>query len=145
MRPGGVAQLREAVAYGMLELGYAIEADAKDSKSPTGVPVRGGNRSFAPDGPVGGNLRRSIHAVAYLDGQAIGTKSTDGNSRPLPDYSPGVGIKVFVGTNADYGAYVELGTRKMSARAFLVPAMLKNKADAVNLIRAGARKHLAVR
>lgn len=139
-RPRAVQQLREAVAYGMLDLGYAVQNDAQAD-----AVVRGDNRSFAPNGPVGGNLRRSYHTVAYLDGRQIGGKATDDNLRPLPRYSPGTGIRVFVGTNAGYGAYVELGTRKMAARPALVPAMLKNKANAGHLIAAGARKHLAVR
>lgn len=140
MRPGGVAELREAVAYGMLNYGYAIEADTKEN-----AVVRGGNRSFAPDGPVGGNLRRSYHAVVYLDGERIGSESTDDNGRPFPDYAPGPGIWLYVGTNAGYGFWVEGGTRFMDARPTLVPAMLKNRAEAPALIAAGARKHAAAR
>lgn len=139
-RAEGVERLREAIAYGMLNLGLAIENDAKAD-----AVVRGGHRSFAPNGPVGGNLRRSYHAVAFLDGRQIGGDRTDENKRPVPQYSPGRGIRVFIGTNAGYGAYVELGTSRMAARPTLVPALLKNRARATQLIGAGARKHMAVR
>jgi hypothetical protein len=139
-RPAGVQQLHEAVAYGMLNYGYAIEADSKAN-----AVVRGGHRSFAPNGPVGGNLRRSYHAVVYVDGVRLGSDSTDENGRPFPAYAPGSGIWLYVGTNAGYGFWVEAGTRVMDARPTLVPAMLKNRAAAPQLIAAGAQKHLAGR
>lgn len=142
-RPRELAQLREAVAYGMLNLGHAIEADTKRE-----TVVRGGHRSFktmknADGSPqVGGTLRRSIHTAAYLDGRQVGGVTTDENGAPAPDYAAGPGPKVFVGTNSGYGAYVELGTSKMAARPALVPALLKNKGDAPALIAAGARRKL---
>jgi hypothetical protein len=142
-RPRELAKLREAVAYGMLNLGHAIETDTKRE-----TVVRGGHRSFNTDltkagtPRVGGTLRRSIHTAAYLDGKQVGGVATDENGAATPDYAAGTGIKVFVGTNSGYGAYVELGTVKMPARPSLVPALLKNKGDAPALIAAGARKRL---
>lgn len=163
VRPEARARLREAVAYGMLNLGHAIEADAK-RPGPDGVVVRGGNRSFNTDltkagtPRVGGTLRRSIHTAAFLDGRQIAagtatapTSGVDGKTakdvadsgapNTVPAYEAGRGIKVIVGTNTGYGAHVELGTSKMRARPSLAPALLKNAGDAGALIRAGVKKH----
>jgi hypothetical protein len=139
-RPREMGQLREAIAYGMLNLGYAIETGWKAD-----AVVRGGHRSFNPGGRIGGNYRRSIHTIAFLDGRQVGGKSTDENGRALPRYSPGLGIKVYVGSNCGYGFFVDQGTRKMPARPAAIPAFNKARANAGALIAAGARKHLAVR
>lgn len=130
-------QVDVAFAHGLLNVGYAIERDAKRE-----APVRGGHRSFAPDGPVGGTLRRSIHTAAFLDGERIGGSGNDENGEPEADYPAGSGAQVFVGTNVGYGRYVELGTVKMPARPFLTPALLARRQDAPQLIAAGMRKHL---
>ena len=141
-RPRELARLREAVAYGMLNLGHAIETDAKRE-----TVVRGGHRSFNTDlkadgtPRVGGTLRRSVHTAAYLDGRQIAV-AADENGNATPDYAPGTGIMVFVGTNSGYGFWVDQGTSKMPARPALVPALLKNKGDAPALIGAGARRKL---
>lgn len=142
-RPRELAKLREAVAYGMLNLGHAVETDTKRE-----TVVRGGHRSFntvlKADGTpqVGGTLRRSVHTAAYLDGRQIGGVATDENGETTPAYAAGAGIRVFVGTNSGYGFFVDQGTDKMPARPALVPALLKNKSDAPALIAAGARKKL---
>jgi hypothetical protein len=131
-------QLQRALAAGVLNLMHAVETDAKRE-----APVRGGHRSFAPDGPVGGTLRRSIHAVTYLEGRPIaGSAAADENGQRIPDYGGGGQIVGIVGTNSGYGGFVELGTVKMPARAFLAPAGDKNLADAQGLITAGAKRFL---
>lgn len=40
-----------------------------------------------------------------------------------------------VGTNKEYGIYVELGTYKMAAQPFLVPALLSKKDEVVQAIK----------
>lgn len=136
-RPNEIAQVREAVAYGFLNYGLALEGAAKAN-----APVRGGHRSFQPDGPVGGTLRRSIHVVAYLDGKRISPASADENGAALPDYVPRMGIAVFVGTNSGYGFWVHDGTRVMPARPFLAEAFNETRAEGPGLIAAGARRRL---
>jgi hypothetical protein len=136
IRPGARAQLAEAVAFGFLNFGGALETGAKGN-----APVRGGHRSFAPDGPVGGTLRRSIHAVVYLDGRRIGQTGNEAGDA-LPDYVPRMGIVLFVGTNSGYGFWVHEGTKKMPARPFLTEAFLELKGQAPALIRAGTRRRL---
>lgn len=137
VRPRELARLREAIGYGMANLGNAIEDRAKAN-----APVRGGNRSFAPGGPVGGTLRRSIHSVAYVDGRPVGATSTDENGGAIPSYPAGNGISVFVGTNSGYGGYVHEGTSRMPGRPFLTEAFLETQGEAAALITAGARRKL---
>jgi hypothetical protein len=133
--PAAVAAVRRHAAFGLLNVGFAIETGTKAD-----AVVRGGHRSFQPDGPVGGTLRRSYHTAAYLDGQRVGGELVDENGQPTPDYVPEQGIVVFVGSNSGYGGYVEGGTDKMPARPTLVPAALATRDQAPRLFEAGARK-----
>ena len=150
MYPVGIKAAREAAAYGMLNFGFAVESAWKSD-----AVVRGGHRSFNTDltkagtPRVGGTFRRSIHTVGYIDGVRIGAGTAsspnsgqDENHEPVPDYVPGSGIVVYVGSNSGYGAYVELGTWKMPARPAAVPALLRLKGQAQALIAAGAQKHI---
>lgn len=136
-RPQELQRLREAAAFGVLNLMFAIEGAAKRH-----TPVRGGFRSFAPNGPVGGTLRRSEHSVVYLDGVKIAGPDVDENGNPVPDYVPDSGIVGYTGTNVDYAVYVHNGTVKMEARPFLTEGFLEVKDQAPALIAAGARRHL---
>lgn len=134
--PEAVALLHESLAYGLLNFLFAVERSTKRE-----AVVRGGHRSFAPDGPVGGTLRRSYHAVVVVDGETIG-HTTDDNQQAVPAYGgAGAGIVGFVGSNSGYGGYVEGGTVNMPARPTLVPGLVENKRRAGRLIEAGARKH----
>lgn len=141
--PAAIKAAREAVAYGLLNFGFAVESAWKAD-----AVVRGGHRSFNTDltkagtPRVGGTFRRSIHTAAYLDGQRIGGETSDENGVAPPAYPAGKGAVVFVGSNSGYGGYVELGTDKMAARPAAVPALLGLKGEAPALISAGARKHL---
>lgn len=121
----GFAQLEVALAYGLLNLGFAIEADAKAN-----CPVRTGN------------LRRSIHVAGYRKGSRF-YGSTDENGKPIPDYAAGARqTMVVVGTNAGYGVYVELGTIHMRAQPFLGPALAANRGRAGQLVKAGMNRRL---
>lgn len=73
--------------------GAEMQAKAQQ-KAPVGTP-----ESTGIPGYVGGTLKRSI-----------GLEFTDG------------GMSAEVEPKADYGAYVELGTRKMEAQPYLKPA-----------------------
>lgn len=137
IRPAEMARFRAALGLAVLNFGHAVEAGAKRE-----APVRGGYRSFlttkrtkagergeipigADNGSVliGGTLRRSIHTAAFVDGKpVVGSGQSDENGKAVPDYAPEKGIMVAVGTNCDYGAYVEIGTVKMAERPFLGPA-----------------------
>lgn len=148
--PAAVAAAKEALAYGVLNYGFAVETAWKAD-----AVVRGGHRSFNTDltkagtPRVGGTFRRSIHTAGYLDGKLIGggtatnpASHADENGQRLPDYAPGDGIAVFVGSNSGYGGFVEAGTVHMPARPAAVPAVLATRDQAPRLIAAGSRKHL---
>ena len=118
-------RLEEALAFGLLNLGFAIEADAKAR-----VPV------------LTGNLRRSIHTAGFRKGARF-YGGTDDNGKPVPDYAGGGRqTMVVVGTNAGYGVFVELGTFKMAAQPFLGPALADNRSRAGELVKAGMARKL---
>lgn len=137
IRPREMDRLREAAGYGLLNFGLAVETASKGH-----CPVRGGFRSFNPDQPIGGTLRRSIHVVAYIDGRRISPQTEDENGTPLPAYVPRMGLVVYIGTNSGYGFWVHDGTRRMAARPFLVEGFADERGDAGRLIAAGSRRHL---
>lgn len=121
----GFEDLENALAFGLLNFGLAIEADAKGR-----VPVRTGN------------LRRSIHTAGFRKGQRF-YGGTDDNGKPVPTYAEnGRQTVVVVGTNAGYGVYVELGTIHMAARPYLGPALADNRGRAGELIKAGMARRL---
>lgn len=137
-RPSARTMLVDALGYGLLNLGFALETAMKGH-----TPVRGGFRSFDPTGPVGGTLRRSEHTVAYVDGQEIGRHVDAAADNPvLPDYVPGQGAVVYVGTNSGYGRWVAEGTSKMAARPFPEEGLADVTPQAGALIAAGTRKRL---
>jgi len=153
-RPGGQRDLRLGVAYGLLEAGYYGEDRMKAD-----APVRGGHRSFLTGahlaGPlnvsdfpgtrrakvtVGGTLRRSIHAIVYLDGVPIpGSRRVDENQVPIPNYATsGAHVILVLGTNSGYGGWVDGGTAKMPARPFTMPAVAQMSKALGSLMRSGA-------
>ncbi len=114
-----IAKMKLALAYGVLNLGYYVETQAK-----LRCPYKTGN------------LRRSIHTVAFHEGKTLLEQG------PVPDYGQDInGTGVIVGTNAGYGVFVELGTVKMSAQPFLTPAAQEGLAQAITLVTQGAQKH----
>ena len=137
MRKGELGRLKEAVAYGFVNLGLAGETAVKGF-----TPVAGGHRTFNPDQPIGGTLRRSIHCVVYLDGRRISPKSADENGEALPDYVPRMGIVLYIGTNTGYGFWVHEGTTRMAARPFVLEGWNEIKGQAPGLIAAGTRRRL---
>lgn len=113
----GYAAFRKRLASGMRAVVLDAETAAKRE-----TPVRGAYRSFVPGtSPVGGTLRRSVHSVVYLDGGMTFSHVEEGGISS--EITPAAGISGFVGTNTGYGAFVELGTRKMTARPFLAPGL----------------------
>lgn len=137
--PGGRRRIVRALGFGLLNLGLAGERQAKSH-----APVHGGQRSFDPDfRPIGGTLRRSIHTVAYVDGQEIGRDvDPEAEVKALPDYVPGDGAIVFIGTNIDYGLWVHSGTSKMEARPFLEEGLADLRGHEGELVSAGSQRAL---
>lgn len=127
----GMRELETDLAFGLYGVALVAETEAKRE-----APVRGGYRSFRPGtSPIGGTLRRSIHAVGFdPSGAKVGEDNPSG--LPLPgDYAPVAGrATCFVGTNSGYGVFVELGTVKMPARPFVLPGLDSSMANAAGTI-----------
>ena len=149
--------MRHELALGMLNVALFAQATAQQSMGNAGGPVP--HQSSPPGGPPEvqtGNLRRSLHAVAYLDGQLVGGSGTDSNGKAVPDYASeaGSGIVAIAGTNCGYGLWVEIGTSGkpngltsletgepmltggMAARPSLAPAAAEAQSRAGELIAA---------
>jgi len=95
-------------ARNMQTAAYFLEGEIKKSMKAGGG--RGKSHIPAPPGEPPhvdtGRLRRSItHEIEVTDKGVIGR----------------------IGTNVDYGRYLELGTSRMKARPFLRPGLEKNK------------------
>lgn len=128
----GWAELEDDLAVGLYAVALATELEAKRE-----APVRGGYRSFQPgSSPIGGTLRRSIHSVGFsATGRRVGESNEAGLPIP-PEFEAARGqAAAYVGTNSGYGAFVELGTSRMPARAFLAPAFDSALGRAVPIIR----------
>ena len=86
-----------------------------------------------------GTLKRSILSNWY---GAKGTRSTSwkankkGRKAGKTEIEASVKKEAIIGTNIEYAPYVELGTSKMSARAFLRPAMEANMKEIRRIFRA---------
>jgi len=131
--------MRHSLALGMLNVALFAQATTQQSMGNHGGPVP--HESSPPGGPPEvqtGNLRRSLHAVAYLDGHLVGGSGSDGNGAGVPDYASeaGAGIVAIMGTNTGYGLFVEIGTSRMAARPSLAPAAAEAQSRADELIAA---------
>lgn len=151
--PRAKADIRNAAGSGMLNMLLYGEERVKAVSV-----VRGGNRSFltgshlggplgivdpAGTGPrarptTGGTLRRSWHAIVFVDGRVYpGSRTVDENDVAVPQYQRTPGVVGYIGSNSGYGEFVDQGTGKMPARPMLVPALSDMARSGVNLFRAG--------
>lgn len=95
----------KAAIRGLVAIGMTAEGYAKE-KAPVGTPESTHKKKY-----IGGQLRNSI------------TNKVDKSE-----------MAVYIGSNVEYAPYVELGTRKMSARPFLKPAATEHSDEYKNLI-----------
>lgn len=139
----------------VLKVAFQIEAEAKRSMGQSTAAIMEGLRSglISPDAIVGakklkrtksgkfhlaslpgsppnvdsGRLRASVstnHSRSAAIRGKVGAKAKaeDGVGRPT---ETGKNFTAVVGTNVEYGRYLELGTQKMAARPWLRPAFEK--------------------
>jgi len=134
-RPVNQAQ-KALVAEGMM-----IERDVKMSMKTQGegrLYMIGKNRdiphwaSKAGDPPavLTGRLRASI-TTAWTGGQRPipDSKAQAEDAIGVPPGDPDVEFKVVVGTNVNYGVFLELGTSRMAPRPFMRPVLEQHRAD----------------
>lgn len=86
----------------------------------------------APSGDISAAIKSAIAAALAEMGNAVCTSAKarcpvrTGNLRDSLEVQPGDGY-VDVGTAVDYGKYVELGTCRMRAQPYLMPALEENQ------------------
>lgn len=114
------SQSVQRVSDAVVASGEAIRTDAVLTSSKPGkgrVYKRGSttHRASAPGDPFASDTGTLIRGIE--------TQEVNG------------GLGVLVGTNVEYGPYLEFGTSKIAARPWLRPAYERNKAGATNAIR----------
>lgn len=100
-----VSGISNAIFRGLERIGGAAEGYAVDL-CPVGTP-----ESTGIPGYVGGTLKTSITHLVVKEEKAA-----------------------YIGTNVEYGIYVEMGTKKMEARPFLRPAATDHKGTYKNIL-----------
>ena len=89
-----------------------------------------------------GNLRRSIHIGGHDDLNPDGGNIVDRSGMPVPNPIVSANsVSVFVGTDVNYAAAVEFGSKTQRAQPYLRPAVDENQA-AVGKEIGGALKDL---
>lgn len=121
------AMMRAAVRIGQQAAGYAGDLAPVGTPESTGVP-----------GYIGGLLRNSIAYAVSGESPNISSYTDDGGIR-RGEYSGTVplnasGIDVYVGSNVEYAAYVEMGTAKMKAQPYLKPAAANHAQTYRNIV-----------
>jgi hypothetical protein len=150
--PNGRRDILNATGSGILNMVLYGEERLKAH-----AVVRGGHRSYLTGshlgGPlgigdvpgtsrgratVGGTLRRSAHAVVFVDGRVLpGSRTVDENGTAIPAYSVTGEVIGYLGFNCGYSEFVDQGTARMPARPMIQPATQDMLANARNLFTAG--------
>lgn len=111
------AVLTRATERALVAVGLLLEGAAA-RRAPVGQYRKGSGR-------VGGRLRGSITHAVY--NRVSATKSAQNKAGDAVS-SPNDHFTLHVGTNVEYAAFREYGTRYMQPKAFLRPAFDENKA-----------------
>ena len=109
---------RGAMRMSTFDIGRDVEAQAK-----TLCPVKLGR------------LRGSITTQSGTQGTAVESPATAADKIA----GPSGGLDTYVGTNVEYGPYVEFGTVRSSAQPFLRPALDMAIGKAVSIVRKNAK------
>lgn len=116
----------EVVFNKLPELSAALAKAAEQIVRKAALDIERGAKERAP--VATGYLRNSIYAVTHTSsdyGQGGGEPPKGASLLPEVE-KPKDGHTAYVAVGANYGAFVELGTSKMAAQPYLIPA-----ADAV--------------
>lgn len=109
---------------------------AKMSPFEIGLVVQGYAKNLAP--VLTGRLRSSI-TTSSGDGRSTKPEGpgADGSDTIQRPNDPN---ETYVGTPVDYGPYIEYGTRRSQAQAFLRPALDMARGKALTIVQAGAKR-----
>ena len=110
---------REATGKSTYELGLAVATQAKGLIN-----------------NVTHRLQGSITAQSARGGSNVESPATAGDKIT----GPSGGLDTYVGTNVEYGVYVEHGTKFSDARPFLRPALDSVMGQAVSIVRKNAKR-----
>jgi hypothetical protein len=152
VNPVGYKAMRLSLARGILNVAYYTVAKAQMSMANEGGALKDHVPSQPGEPPAveTGHLRRSLHAIGFLDGKPIGGPELLGHppnvaggtakvEMPVPDYEGDIpDIGSIAGTNCGYGLPLEVGTEHMAPRPFMTPAAMDAQSRAGELIKAGA-------
>lgn len=104
----------------------ALEKAIDNGLEAIGMTAEGHAKRKITDYPAvdTGRLRNSItYAISGKKAKTETYKDNDGNTYQYSGTAPDdTDPSVYIGTNVEYGAYVEIGTSRMGARPFLKPA-----------------------
>ena len=109
---------------------------AKLSPFEIGLVVQGYAKNLAP--VLTGRLRASI-TTSSGDGRAT-TPTGEGSNQDDKISPPSDKNETFVGTPVFYGPYIEYGTARSRAQAFLRPALDMARGRALTIVQVGARQ-----
>ena len=120
-----LSELKDKTIETLETVGLMAEGYAK-RLCPVGTPESTGIKGY-----IGGTLRNSItHA---LDGEQDAISSYTDNAGNTKGYYSGSMVRdmgntrsVYIGTNVEYGPYVEMGTSKTKAKPFIKPAVVNH-------------------
>ena len=101
--------------------GKLVESDAKRS-----IQEKTGGESVIRYRSGGGGYNHTASAPNDAPNTDTGRLVASINTEPTSD-------AVFVGTTLEYGKYLEFGTKNMSERPWLIPALDKNKQTIIDL------------
>ena len=121
---------------------FMVEGDAKRSMKPgsgneykrPGGKIHHASAAGQPPAVDTGRLRASVSSNWHGSGMERGKV----DSQAEPDDGVGQPDKELtgvVGTNVDYGRYMEMGTVKLKPRPYLRPALEKNRSKILGLFR----------
>ena len=121
----------EANVEAMHKAAMLVESDVKKNFTLQGQGRRYGkhtaSRPGEPPAIDTGILRASIMNEVEVSGSSV-------NGKVGPDVEF-MAAKAPVGTNVEYGYYLELGTSKMEPRPFLRPALIRTRKKVVKIFR----------
>lgn len=132
-----LSALEKAIENGLTDIGMTAEGHAKREITKL-VYSRGNNEKKYR---LTGRLRNSItFAVSGEKAHISSYDDNNGNSYSYEGTAPDDKEKaVYIGTNVDYGSFVELGTSKMPPRPFIKPAATEHNDEYKKIMEAALK------
>jgi hypothetical protein len=101
--------------------GKLVESDAKKS-----IQAKSGGEVVTRYRSGGGGYNHTVSSPNDAPNTDTGRLVASINTEPTED-------GVFIGTTLEYGKFLELGTKNMTERPWLIPALVKNEQTIIDL------------